>query len=157
MAESKITLQKPTAAFVGAAWGALFLGIGAYLIGLWSATMQLNEKGFYFTVFMYGLFAAVSIQKTVRDELEGVPVTSIYYGLCWVSLGISILLLTVGLWNATLTLSEKGFYGISFALSLFAAITVQKNVRDIHLFSDDRLDFKPNEKITPAKEKEKTV
>jgi hypothetical protein len=36
----------------------------------------------------------------------------------------------IGLWNATLTLSEKGFYGMSFLMSLFAAIAVQKNIRD---------------------------
>ena len=39
-------------------------------------------------------------------------------------------LLAVGLWNADLLLSEKGFYGMSFLLSLFAAIAVQKNTRD---------------------------
>jgi hypothetical protein len=27
--------------------------------------------------------------------------------------------------------SEKGFYAMSFVLSLFAAVTVQKNVRDV--------------------------
>jgi uncharacterized membrane protein YiaA len=31
-----------------------------------------------------------------------------------------ILLLAVGLWNATLQPSEKGFYAMSFVLSLFA-------------------------------------
>ena len=36
----------------------------------------------------------------------------------------------MGLWNATLTASEKGFYAMSFLLSLFAAIAVQKNTRD---------------------------
>jgi len=30
-----------------------------------------------------------------------------------------------------LVLSEKGFYGMAFLLSLFAAVTVQKNVRDL--------------------------
>jgi len=39
-------------------------------------------------------------------------------------------LLTVGLWNATLALSEKGFYAMAFLMSLFAAIAVQKNTRD---------------------------
>ena len=38
--------------------------------------------------------------------------------------------LTVGLWNATLAASEKGFYAMSFVLSLFASVAVQKNVRD---------------------------
>ncbi len=121
---------RPTAAFVGASWLALLVGTTTYMIGLWNAQMLLNEKGYYFTLLMYGLFASVSLQKSVRDRLEGVNVTNIYFGLCWVSLLLSVLLLTVGLWNATLTSSEKGFYAMSFVLSLFASVAVQKNVRD---------------------------
>lgn len=122
--------QKPSPAFVGASWIALLLGAGAFCAGLWNAQMQLNEKGYYFTLILYGLFAAVSLQKSVRDRLEGIPVTGIYFGLAWVSLAAAILLLCVGLWNATLTLSEKGFYAMAYALSLFAAVAVQKNTRD---------------------------
>ena len=92
--------------------------------------MMLNEKGYYFTVLMYGLFASVSVQKSVRDKLDGIPVTSIYYGLSWFSVTLALVLLVVGLWNATMLLSEKGFYGMSYLLALFAAITVQKNTRD---------------------------
>jgi uncharacterized membrane protein YiaA len=122
--------QKPSNAFIGASWVALFTGAVSYNIGLWNATMLLNEKGYYFTVLMYGLFSAVSLQKAVRDELDGIPVTSIYYGISWFSTVLSILLLVIGLWNADLARSEKGFYGMSFTLSLFAAIAVQKNIRD---------------------------
>src|SRR3954466_13477317 len=125
------TLQKPTAAFIGAAWTVLLIGAVAYLVGLWNAQMPLNEKGYYFTILMYGLFSAVSLQKSVRDQLQGIPVTGIYFGLCWFSLGLTVLLLAVGLWNASLALSEKGFYAMSFVLSLFAAVAVQKNVRDV--------------------------
>jgi uncharacterized membrane protein YiaA len=121
---------RPSPAFVAASWTALLTGATAYLVGLWNAQMQLNEKGYYFATLMYGLFAAVSLQKSVRDRLEGIPVTGIYYGLAWFSLLLAILLLTVGLWNATLEPSEKGFYAMSFVLSLFAAVAVQKNVRD---------------------------
>jgi uncharacterized membrane protein YiaA len=70
----------------------------------------------------------------VRDRLEEIPVTGIYYGLCWLSLGISLLMLAVGLWNATLSSSEKGFYAMAFLLSLFGAVAVQKNVRDVAIF-----------------------
>ena len=120
-----------SSAFIAASWVALLLGIVAFNVGLWNATtMALNEKGYYFAVLMYGLFAAISVQKSVRDRLEGIPVTNLYYGLSWVSVLLTVLLLTVGLWNATLTLSEKGFYGMAFVLSLFAAIAVQKNTRD---------------------------
>jgi uncharacterized membrane protein YiaA len=123
--------QQPSAAFIGASWVALLAGVVAYNVGLWNAQMSLNEKGYYFTVLMYGLFSAVSVQKSVRDRLEGIPVTNIYYGLSWFSTLLAVLLLVIGLWNATLTLSEKGFYGISFLMSLFAAIAVQKNTRDM--------------------------
>ncbi|GAB3508679.1 inner membrane protein YiaA [Spirosoma knui] len=122
--------QQPSSAFIAASWAALIAGILAFNIGLWNAQMPLNEKGYYFTVLMYGLFAAVSVQKSVRDRIEGIPVTNVYYGISWLSVILAILLLTVGLWNASLTLSEKGFYAMSFTLSMFAAIAVQKNTRD---------------------------
>jgi uncharacterized membrane protein YiaA len=123
-------VQKTSAAFIAASWIALGAGIVGYLVGLWRAEMLLNEKGYYFTVLMFGLFAAVSLQKSVRDKLENIPVTDIYYGLSWFSTILSIVLLVVGLWNATLLPSEKGFYAFAFLLALFGAITVQKNTRD---------------------------
>ncbi|WP_210486476.1 inner membrane protein YiaA [Rufibacter aurantiacus] len=122
--------QKPSNAFVAASWATLLTGVTAYIIGLWNAEMLLNEKGYYFTILMYGLFSAISLQKSVRDQLDGIPVTNIYYGLSWFSTILAVVLLTVGLWNANLLLSEKGFYAMSFLLSLFAAIAVQKNTRD---------------------------
>lgn len=122
--------QKPSAAFIAASWIALGTGMIGYLIGLFRADMLLNEKGYYFTVLMFGLFAVVSLQKSVRDCLENIPVTDLYYGICWFATILSIVLLIVGLWNATLLASEKGFYAFSFLLSIFGAITVQKNTRD---------------------------
>jgi uncharacterized membrane protein YiaA len=123
--------SRPSGAFVGAAWGAMLVGMAAFLIGLWNAQMQLNEKGYYFTILLYGCFAAVSLQKTLRDRAEGLNVTGMYVGLCWISLIASILLLSIGLFNATLMPSEKGFYAMSFVLTLFAIVAVQKNVRDL--------------------------
>jgi len=125
--------QKPSTAFVLAAWAAMFTGGIAYLVGLWNAEMALSEKGYYFTVLMYGVFSAVSLQKSVRDRLEGIPVTPIYFGLSWASLFLTLTLLAVGLWNAEMALSEKGFYGMAFVLAMFAAVTVQKNTRDLAL------------------------
>ncbi|MBL4662411.1 MAG: hypothetical protein JKY22_02355 [Flavobacteriaceae bacterium] len=121
---------KPTSAFVSAAWSALFIGMVSYCVGLWNATMELNEKGYYFTILLFGLFAVVSVQKSVRDRQEGIPVTDIYYGISWFVTVAALLLLTIGLWNSGLELSEKGFYAMSFVLSLFSAVAVQKNIRD---------------------------
>lgn len=122
--------QKPSAAFVGASWIALGAGVIGYLVGLFRAEMLLNEKGYYFTVLMFGLFGVISLQKSVRDRLENIPVTDLYYGICWFATLLSITLLTIGLVNAAILPSEKGFYAFSFLLSIFGAITVQKNTRD---------------------------
>lgn len=135
--------HQPSFAFVAASWGALLAGFCAYLIGLWNAAMQLNEKGYYFTVLAFGLFAAISLQKSVRDRVEGIPVTGIYYGLSWTSLLLSIVLLALGLTNATLALSEKGFYAMSFVLALFGAVAVQKNTRDINASKRSSVDAEP--------------
>lgn len=122
--------MKPSPAFVGASWLALGTGMIGYIIGLWRSDMQLNEKGYYFTVLMQGLFSVVSLQKAVRDKMENINVTEIYYGLAWFSTGLSMVLLVVGLWNAELLPSEKGFYAFAFILAMFSAVAVQKNVRD---------------------------
>ena len=121
---------KPTAAFIGASWVALFAGAGAYLTGLWNSDMQLNEKGYYLTLLLYGLFAAVSLQKTVRDRVEGLPVTGLYTALSWFSVAITITLMAIGLYNAKLAMADKGFYGMAYLLALFATVAIQKNVRD---------------------------
>ncbi len=127
----KTQSSQPSNAFIAASWSALLIGAAAFIIGLWNANMALNEKGYYFTVLMFGLFAAISVQKAVRDQLEEIPVTNLYYGIAWFSTILSIVLLTVGLWNADMIKSEKGFYAMSFTLSLFSAIAVQKNTRDV--------------------------
>jgi uncharacterized membrane protein YiaA len=130
---------KPTAAFIGASWFALLSGVTGYCIGLWNANMELNEKGYYFTILLFGLFAVISVQKSVRDRAEGLAVTDLYYGLSWFATIAAMILLTIGLWNAGIARSEKGFYAMAFCLSMFSAITVQKNTRDAKMFEDKEL------------------
>ncbi|KIQ14044.1 inner membrane protein YiaA [Flavobacterium sp. MMLR14_040] len=130
-------VQKTSNAFIAASWVALGAGMIGYIVGLARAEMLLNEKGYYFTVLMFGLFAVVSLQKSVRDRLEKLPVTDMYYGICWFGTLLSIVLLVIGLWNATILPSEKGFYAFAFLLALFGAISVQKNTRDNMSFSNE--------------------
>ena len=87
---------------------------------------------------MFGLFAVVSLQKAVRDRLERIPITDIYLGIAWFSSVLAILLLIIGLWNADLLPSEKGFYAFAFILALFGVISVQKNIRDAQASNIDR-------------------
>ncbi|ANQ50502.1 hypothetical protein MY04_3137 [Flammeovirga sp. MY04] len=121
---------KPSNAYIASSWIAFAVGLGGYLIGLFRAEMLLNEKGYYLTVILFALFSAISVQKSVRDKEEFIQVSNLYYGLSWFSLIASITLLTIGLFNADILPSEKGFYAFGFLLSIFGAITIQKNTRD---------------------------
>lgn len=122
--------NKPTKAFTLTSIAMLIAGIAAFCVGLMNAEMALNEKGYYFAILVFGLFSFVSLQKTIRDKMEGQNISKPYTIMCWVSAATAIALLTIGLINADLLLSEKGFYAMAYLLSGFAAITVQKNVRD---------------------------
>ena len=130
--KSQLAAYKPTTAYVGTSWAVMLVGVLAYLLGLWNAqSMLLNEKGYYFAVLALGLYSAISLQKTLRDRAEGIPTTNLYYLISWAALAVSIFLIAVGLMNAGgLSLSEKGFYMMAFTMSLFAAVTIQKNTRD---------------------------
>ncbi|WP_446469508.1 inner membrane protein YiaA [Xenorhabdus stockiae] len=114
-------------------WIAVIGGIVVYLSGLWRSGMQLNEKGYYFAILILGLFSSISIQKTVRDKTDNIPTTQAYYIACIIAFLSSIALIAIGLFNADLLPSEKGFYGIAFFLCLFGSIAVQKNIRDMEL------------------------
>ncbi|MBE0443185.1 MAG: inner membrane protein YiaA [Psychrobacter sp.] len=131
--KSQLAAYKPTTAYVGTSWAVMLVGVLAYIFGLWNAQgMLLNEKGYYIAVLALGLYSAISLQKTLRDRSEGIPTTNMYYLISWAALGLSIALIVMGLMNAgSLSFSEKGFYMMAFAMSLFAAVTVQKNTRDI--------------------------
>ena len=135
--------NRPTSAFIAASWCALIIGAIAYCIGLFNAQLLLNEKGLYLVLLLYGLFSVVSLQKVVRDRLDGLEVTQIYFALCWVSVGICIVLLLISLFNATMNLSEKGFYIMAYLMSMFGAIATQKNVRDMEYLRKNTLDSKP--------------
>ena len=56
--------------------------------------------------------------------------SSAFVAASWVALGVGMVDFLIGLWNATMLPSEKGFYAFAFLLAIFGAITVQKNTRD---------------------------
>ena len=133
ISKNQLAAYKPTGAYVGTSWAVMLVGVLAYLLGLWNATgMLLNEKGYYLAVLILGLYSAISLQKTLRDRAEGIPTTQLYYSISWAALAVSIALILIGLINADgLNISEKGFYLMSFTISIFAAVTIQKNTRDL--------------------------
>lgn len=128
----KLQELHPTSSFTTAGWAVLLIGLVSFSVGLVRVdTLALSEKGFYVAVLALGLYSAISLQKTVRDKAEGLPVSPMYWGISWGALALAIFLLVIGLYNSELQLNEKGFYGLAFTQSLFAVIVIQKNSRDI--------------------------
>ena len=73
--------QKPTATFIGASWLVWAIGMISFL-GPWNSNMELNEKGYYFTVLLLD-YSRRFRTESVRDQLENVQVTAVYYGISW--------------------------------------------------------------------------
>lgn len=114
--DNKISTYSP--AFSIVSWIALVGGIVTYLLGLWNAEMQLNEKGYYFAVLVLGLFSAASYQKTVRDKYEGIPTTSIYYMTCLTVFIISVALLMARSVECDVITQRERFLWTGFLLKL---------------------------------------
>lgn len=124
--------RKPTSAFVGAGWLALGIFAITYLVALWRMGVPETETYFFVTVFAFGLFGVVSVVKSVRDREDGVPVTGIFYGLSWVAAGAPALIMAWYLWQVSLLNElQRGLLFLTFMAAIFAAIVVQKNIRDM--------------------------
>ena len=66
--DNKISTYSP--AFSIVSWIALVGGLVTYLLGLWNAEMQLNEKGYYFAVLVLGLFSARLIKRPFGTSMK---------------------------------------------------------------------------------------
>ena len=145
MKNNIIPSNVPTKVFRIASIIALIIGLGAYMIGLYNANMALNEKGYYLISLLFALFSVVSLQKSIRDKQEGIKISKAYFLVCICAVALAMILFYIGLSNAKLLLSEIGFYAMAFTLSLFAAVTVQKNVRDCDCVAEQN---EPKDSIT---------
>lgn len=49
------------------------MGLAAFTVSLWNATLALSEKSFYAMPLVLSLFAAIAVQKNTRDTLKREP------------------------------------------------------------------------------------
>ena len=123
---------RPSSAFTTTSWIALASSIGAFLIGLFNAsTLTSPEKLLLFFALLFSLLSAVSLQKAIRDQLEGIPCSDAFRNVSRIGLACALCGSAYGIYNLDLTSSEKGFYFLSNLFALFATVTVQKNQLDI--------------------------
>ena len=124
--------MKPSFAFVALSWVAALAGVVLYGSMLFnSAALTWSDKNFFAAILVFAVYAAISVQKIVRDRIEGVPFTNLYYGVSWLAVIVAIGMFVNGLFGVNVTMSERGFYGMAMLLTLFGAIAIQKNTRDL--------------------------
>lgn len=56
--------------------------------------------------------------------------TPAFIGASWAVLAVGLISFAVGLWNAEMASSEKGYYFAVMVLALYSAVSLQKTVRD---------------------------
>jgi uncharacterized membrane protein YiaA len=124
--------MKPSFAFVALSWVAALAGVVLYGSMLFNSTaLTWSDKNFFAAILVFAVYAAISVQKIVRDRIEGVPFTNLYYGVSWLAVIIAIGLFVNGIFTVNINMSERGFYGMAMLLTLFGAIAIQKNTRDL--------------------------
>ena len=105
---------------------ACILGMSAFFIGLYNSEMALSEQGYYAVLLLYSVFSSISLQKTILEIDSGISVSKFYRNICMISIVLALLFFIMGLFNAELLKSEKGFYAMSYILTLFSSLGIQK-------------------------------
>ena len=95
-------------------WILFLSGALIYVIGLWQACPLLSGKGYFLGVLITGMFIVYAYQRDVKRGLmdEG------FASVCRMVAQITSGLLLVGLWNAPLSLVERGAYLAAFCLCI---------------------------------------
>ncbi|WP_085993251.1 YiaA/YiaB family inner membrane protein [Oceanobacillus senegalensis] len=62
--------RRNTPAFTFLAYFTFAAGVALFLIGLYNAEMELNEKGYYVAVMLLVAVGAILTQKVTRDNSE---------------------------------------------------------------------------------------
>lgn len=131
MPDPIIQTRKPTAAFVGASWFALVVALGTYVVALWRMPLTYDQRWFYGTVLAFGLFGVIAVVKSVRDKEDDIAITPQFYFLSWVAALGPLIAFAIYLLNAPQDELTRGFLFLSYMFAVFAAVVVQRNVRDL--------------------------
>ncbi|MFH7827200.1 inner membrane protein YiaB [Kluyvera chengduensis] len=95
-------------------WLIMLVGALIYLIGLWQACPLLSGKGYFLGVLVTGMFVIYVYRREVkRGSIDGS-----FASVCQMVALMTCGLLLVGLWNAPLSLVERGAYLAAFCLCI---------------------------------------
>lgn len=129
----------PSGAYQGVSWAALVIGLGVFAVAAWySEGLTAADRFFLYCAALFGLFAAIAASKAVRDRSEGVPISSLFYGLSWVA-AVTPIVLVAYYFAFYTTIAEASRWNLftAYCLSFFAAVSISKNTRDLEAARKD--------------------
>lgn len=96
------------------AWLLMLAGALIYLIGLWQACPSLSSKGYFLGVLITSMFVVyVYLREVKRGSID-----HRFASVCQMVALMTSGLLLVGLWNAPLSLVERGAYLAALCLCI---------------------------------------
>lgn len=134
-------------------WAAFLLSGSFNVFGLWNMDISPERRGFLFMGYLLLTNSAFNLAKAIRDtdesdRLQGLKkktttaqqnqspevttVTSQFYGMTWVSMVTSIIAITGGLYQMSLTFEQKSYFSMGTFFLLNSTVNLAKMVRDRH-------------------------
>lgn len=128
----RFPVPPPTGAWQGVSWFAFGLGAVVFLYSVWYAPgITVGERYFLYTAALFSLYGCVGVSKVVRDRVEGIPVTPLFYGLSFVAAIAPFVLVAYNMvFDSTLPATTRALLGMAYALTAYATLGIAKNERD---------------------------
>lgn len=113
----------------------LVLGAVSFAAALYHVTAPAETKAFYVLTILFALFGVVALSKSIRDRVEHIPVNPVFYGLSYVAVLAPATFLAAILYYCDYAADTKWLIFASATLMAFAAASIQKNIRDVAVFT----------------------
>lgn len=126
---------KPSPVFIGASWLVMAFAAIAFTLVLYDLATETTVKGFYAMVVLFAMFGVVALSKSVRDKVEGIPVSPAFYGLSFAAVAIPAVALILMLIFSDFAIATRWLIFICAVLLVYATAAVQKNIRDLAAFN----------------------
>ncbi|WP_338848665.1 YiaA/YiaB family inner membrane protein [Massilia sp. W12] len=128
----QILVRRDTPAWIAQVWIAFILSLSLCAYGVMMVQLQDLEKAFIATGFVFVLFAALVLAKSLRDNQHEKVDTPIWRILIWIGFAASLGMLTWGLMSMALQDWQLAYLLVSGLFMLSSAFTVSKTIRDKH-------------------------
>jgi hypothetical protein len=123
-------IRRDTPAWKFQVWAAFGLSALASAVGIWNLDAESSTKLLMGMGFLFSLFTALSLSKTVRDNQRKSVDTEAWRLMIWVAFGVAFLMTGWSLFWSGLPGWPRAFMGLAWIFLQSSAFTLAKSLRD---------------------------